>query len=130
MFCPGAARVGSPKPKATPTDADDAPAEWNQARKWNQARASFAFLLFAFTTELLVLLSTPSEGLADLVKGTDPLLDEILARVPAIKRGRVRRCSRSCSQNLLHQLDGIPYQRVEVDVTDCADNWTSGAIPR
>ena len=44
-------------------------------------------LLLLFAVELPVLLSTPNEGLADLIKGTDPKLNEILDKVPAIQLG-------------------------------------------
>lgn len=53
----------------------------------NKAIYITSCLLLLFAVELPVLISTPNEGLADLIKGTDSKLNEILDKVPAIQLG-------------------------------------------
>ena len=85
-------------------------------------------LLLILACELPIFLSTPNEGLVDLIQGKDPLLNEILERVPSIRRGpspplllrnRHVQFIPWMIQNEIHRIQGIPYQRVHVDVSDC-----------
>ena len=46
-----------------------------------------AALLFILASELPIHLTTPTEGLFDLITGTDPLLADIIARVPILLSG-------------------------------------------
>ncbi|KAL7537031.1 hypothetical protein ACHAWF_005638 [Thalassiosira exigua] len=105
------------------------------ARRSGIGAAAFVaqLLLLALATELPVYLATP-RGLADLIVGTDPLLGEILRRVPSIARGpnpplllrnRHVQFLPWLIQNEVHKLrGGIPFQRLEVEVRDCADKAT------
>jgi len=87
-------------------------------------------LLFMLAVELPVLLSTPREGLADLILGTDPRLAEVLARVPDLRRGpapplllRNRHVAFLpwLIQNEVHRRRGIPFHRIDVEVRDCEE---------
>ena len=96
--------------------------------KLNRTEFISAALLLILACELPIFLSTPKEGLVDLIQGTDPLLNEILARVPSIKQGpspplllrnRHVQFIPWLLQNEIHRLQGIPYQRIDVEVSDC-----------
>ena len=87
-------------------------------------------LLLILACELPIYLSTPNEGLVDLIQGKDPLLNEILERVPSIRRGpspplllrnRHIQFIPWMIQNEFHRIQGIPYQRVYIDVSDCVN---------
>ncbi len=90
------------------------------------------------TTTLLLLLAMeiPSsilqrgDGLADLIQGTDSRLNEILDRIPLIRQGplppyffrnRHIQFLPWMIQNEIHRQEGIPFQRIHVEVTDCPD---------
>lgn len=97
-------------------------------RQLSKAEFISTALLFILACELPIFLSTPKEGLVDLIQGTDPLLDEILARVPSIRQGpspplllrnRHIQFIPWLIQNELHRKQGIPYQRVDVEVSGC-----------
>lgn len=91
----------------------------------------FSALLLVLAVELPVLLSTPKEGLADLILGTDTKLAEILERVPAIRlgpsppllvRNRHMQFIPWLIQNEIHRRwQGIPFQRIDVEVSDCEE---------
>ncbi|KAL3796693.1 hypothetical protein HJC23_009993 [Cyclotella cryptica] len=94
-----------------------------------RSQAISTALLLILACEVPVFLSTPNEGLVDLIQGTDPLLNEILARVPSIRQGpsppiflrnRHIQFIPWLIQNEIHRLQGIPFQRQYVDVSDCA----------
>jgi len=95
----------------------------------NKTQYIISIILLLISIELPVLLTTTNEGLADLIKGTDSKLNEILQRVPLIKigpkpplllRNRHIQFIPWMIQNLLHQKGGgIPYQRIAVEVSDC-----------
>lgn len=87
-------------------------------------------LLFVLASELPVHLTTPHEGLFDLIRGTDPLLDQVLARVPSLLSGpapplllrnRHVQFLPFLIQNKIHKLRLLPYQRVRLTVSDCID---------
>ena len=74
--------------------------------------------------------TTTASGLHDLIKGTDPLLNEILRLVPSIQKGptpplffrnRHLQFIPWLIQNELHRLEGIPFQRIDIEVMACAD---------
>jgi len=99
-------------------------------KQWTKAQLIFLALLLMLACELPVMLSTPNEGLADLLQGKDPLLNEILARVPSIRQGpsppfllrnRHIQFFPWLIQNEIHRLQGIPFQRVNVEVSDCVN---------
>lgn len=100
----------------------------NEIHTVNKTEFISAALLLMLACELPIFLSTPKEGLVDLIQGTDPLLNEILARVPSIQQGpspplllrnRHVQFIPWLLQNEIHRRQGIPYQRVEVEVSDC-----------
>lgn len=100
------------------------------AGKLSKSQAISTALLLILACELPVFLSTPNEGLVDLIQGTDPLLNEILARVPSIQQGpappiflrnRHIQFIPWLIQNEIHRIQGIPFQRHYVDVSDCAN---------
>ncbi|KAL3792772.1 hypothetical protein ACHAWO_002377 [Cyclotella atomus] len=97
-------------------------------RQLSKTEFTSTALLFILACELPIFLSTPKEGLVDLIQGTDPLLNEILTRVPSIKQGpspplllrnRHIQFIPWLIQNEIHRMQGIPYQRVDVEVSDC-----------
>lgn len=98
--------------------------------KLTTSQVIYSTLLFILACELPIFLSTPNEGLFDLIQGTDPLLNEILARVPSIQQGpspplllrnRHIQFIPWLIQNEIHRIQSIPYQRVHMDVSDCAN---------
>ncbi|KAL9184372.1 hypothetical protein ACHAXT_002458 [Thalassiosira profunda] len=99
---------------------------------------AYALLLMLASCELPIFLSAPSEGLVDLIQGRDPLLNEILERVPAIRQGpapplllrnRHIQFIPFLLQNEYHRLQGIPFQRVDVEVSDCFDKMAGCHTP-
>eukprot|EP00934_Nitzschia_sp_Nitz4_P009419 Nitzschia sp. Nitz4//scaffold144_size56818//23871//25355//NITZ4_006534-RA/size56818-processed-gene-0.81-mRNA-1//-1//CDS//3329536507//9409//frame0 len=101
-----------------------------------QALRTIVFLFLV--AELPTLWLQPRDGLADLIKGTDPRLDEILERVPGIQRGPKAPLmfgNRHITffpwliQNEIHRLEGIPFQRLDVQVSDCTDKQSEGCDP-
>lgn len=112
---------------------------WKDAKtEWNRTQIVSCALLLFLACELPAWLSTPHEGLADLLQGTDPKLNEILERVPAIQRGpsppilfrnRHVQFLPFMIQNEFHRLQGIPFQRLEVDVTDCLNKLVGCDYP-
>ena len=90
-----------------------------------------AALLFILASELPIHLTTPTEGLFDLITGTDPLLADIIARVPSLLSGpspplllrnRHVQFIPFVLQNYWHmKVDPLPYQRVHFTVSDCID---------
>lgn len=79
----------------------------------------------------------PTDGLADLVHGTDPRINDILAMVPSIRLGPVPppffrnrhiQFFPFLIQNEIHRREGIAFQRLHVTVSDCL-NKTKDCIP-
>jgi predicted alpha/beta-fold hydrolase len=75
-----------------------------------------------------------SNGLADLIQGPDPRLHEILKRVPLLQQGprppilfrnRHIQFIPWLIQNEIHRRQGIPYQRIQLHVSDCYDKATT-----
>ena len=71
-----------------------------------------------------------SHGLHDLVYGSDPRLQDILAKTPSLVRGpnppflltnRHLQFIPWLIQNELHRVEGIPFQRLEMTVSACVD---------
>lgn len=65
-----------------------------------------------------------------IIKGTDPFLQDLLELCPLIQRGpqppfwlrnRHWQLAPWLFQNYIHAIPGIPYQRLEFNVTDCID---------
>lgn len=92
------------------------------------------------TTAVLVLLlayglyplltTTNNGGIADLIRGTDPLLDNIIQKMPSLSKGPLPpiflhnkhlQFIPFLLQNEYHRIQGIPYQRLELEVTACLD---------
>jgi len=82
--------------------------------------------------------SSSGPGLYDLVQGTDPLLHEILALAPSIQRGpnppvffsnRHLQFLPWLIQNMIHEKQGMPFQRIEITVTACVDKSQPNCIP-
>jgi len=101
------------------------------ARSRSSYFSTFALLVLAL--ELPSFLFHSSEGLADLIQGTDPRLNEILELVPSIRQGpsppllfrnRHIQFIPWLIQNEIHRQEGIPFQRIHVEVTDCPDKMT------
>jgi len=99
----------------------------------------FTTLLFLIAIELPVVLNTPVSGLSDLIQGKDPLLNEILARVPALQHGpsppwlfrnRHVQFIPFMIQNEIHRREQIPFQRIEIEVTDCSNKMLSDDCDR
>lgn len=72
-------------------------------------------------------------GLADLIQGPDPRLHEILERVPLLRQGpkppilfrnRHIQFIPWLIQNEIHRRQGIPYQRIQLHVSDCDNKST------
>jgi predicted alpha/beta-fold hydrolase len=100
------------------------------APQLTKSQIIFNALLLILACELPIFLSTPKEGLVDLIQGTDPLLNEILARVPSLQQGpspplllrnRHIQFIPWLLQNEMHRKQGIPYQRIHVNVSDCVN---------
>jgi len=73
-------------------------------------------------------------GLKQLLKGTDPMLNEILKRVPSIEKGpsapllfgnRHLQFVPWLIQNEIHRREEIPFQRISIEVTGCEDKTSS-----
>lgn len=108
---------------------------WGALFGGGQSYASNSSIASTITLLLLMLtvpsfLSQPDEGLADLIQGTDPRLNEILERVPLIRQGpsppflfrnRHLQFLPWMIQNEIHRQEGIPFQRIHVEVADCLD---------
>jgi predicted alpha/beta-fold hydrolase len=97
--------------------------------------ATTLFLLLAYL--LAPLFQQDQNGLHDLLKGKSPKLDEILQKVPRIQKGpsaplffhnRHLQFIPWMIQNELHR-EGIPFQRLELEVTDCIDKTEPGCAP-
>mmetsp|Transcript_11350 Transcript_11350/g.24931 ORF Transcript_11350/g.24931 Transcript_11350/m.24931 type:complete len:495 (-) Transcript_11350:1310-2794(-) len=118
----------------TCTRVDDA-----LSSQWTKVQYMSSAVLLMLAIELPVLLSTPNEGLMDLIQGTDPKLSEILARVPAIQQGpspplilrnRHMQFIPWMIQNEIHRrFSSIPFQRINVEVSDCANKMEGCHIP-
>ena len=101
----------------------------------SQIAQTLALVAIASELHLVLWMSSPhkDDGLHTLIKGTDARLEEILARVPAIEAGprppflfrnRHVQFFPWLVQNEIHRLEGIPFQRIHVPVTDCLDKAT------
>ena len=108
-------------------------------QSWRATRSISTFVLFMLASELPIMLSTPKEGLVDLIQGSDPLLNDILDRVPAIKQGpsppwllrnRHIQFIPFLVQNEIHRLQGIPYQRLHVHVSECINKMEGCHTPQ
>ena len=76
-------------------------------------------------------ISNPRDhGLHDLVHGVDPALQDVLAKTPSLMRGprppilfhnRHLQFIPWLIQNELHRVEGIPFQRLELEVSACVD---------
>jgi predicted alpha/beta-fold hydrolase len=74
-----------------------------------------------------------NDGLADLIQGLDPRLHEILERVPLLQlgpqppilfRNRHIQFIPWLIQNEIHRRQGVPYQRIQLQVSDCHSKLT------
>lgn len=110
----------------------------SSSSKWTKAQYMISVVILMLAIELPVLLSTPQEGLADLIQGTDPKLNEVLARVPAIQKGplpplllrnRHVQFIPWIIQNEIHRVQTIPYQRIDVEVSDCVNKMEGCRVP-
>lgn len=87
-----------------------------------------------FHTGITNIFSDDTDGLADFIQGRDPRLDQILERAPLIRQGpsppflfrnRHIQFLPWLIQNEIHRQEGIPFQRIRVEVTDCLDKVVS-----
>jgi predicted alpha/beta-fold hydrolase len=74
--------------------------------------------------------STYTDGFFDLIHGTDPKIVELMRQMPSLLHGpkpplifanRHLQFIPWLIQNELHRLEGIPYQRIHLQVTACLD---------
>lgn len=105
----------------------------------SKVKIIFTTLLFLIAIELPIVLNTPVSGLSDLIQGTDPLLNNILDRVPALQHGpsppwllrnRHVQFIPFMIQNEIHRREQIPFQRIEIEVTDCSNKMMSDDCDR
>lgn len=87
-------------------------------------------ILLLLWTEIPSSIVDSDDGLADLIQGTDLRLNEILEKVPLIRQGplppfyfrnRHIQFIPWMIQNEIHRQEGISFQRIHVEVTDCHD---------
>lgn len=73
---------------------------------------------------------TGGSGLFDLVHGTDPLMDQLISKIPNLLRGprppllfsnRHLQFIPWLIQNEIHRVQSIPFQRIEFSVSACLD---------
>lgn len=85
-------------------------------------------LALILSVNIQSLTCSQNDGLADLIKGKNPILDEVLRLVPSITEGpkpplllrnRHIQFIPWMLQNEIHRLGGIPFETLDVNVTDC-----------
>jgi len=134
------------KTATTTNNVLHSPTSPSRVRGMTKCQIASTLILLLIATEIPLLwiqdFHSPKDndngnGLFTLIKGTDPRLDEILKRVPAIREGpRAPWWLRNrhiqfipwLLQNEWHRQQGIPFERIHVPVTDCYHKTTTPVV--